>query len=101
MPIPKVFINNISKEIKNNANSYHFRNGTDEDRGEDKVIDVRSAINELFNKEDFVYKMDVVITLKDNSVLNEQIILLHDDYLITMNEKRININDIKHIKKAT
>ena len=48
----------------------------------------------------FVYKSIVEITLKGGAKLKEEIIAMKDTYLITLSNKRININDIVNIKKA-
>lgn len=102
MPKPKVFINNIDKTIKNNISSSHYKKDANRNEQIIKINsnDVLLRINEYFNSEEFVYKFDAEITLSDNTILKEEIIALKDNALITINGKKINIEDIKNIKKA-
>ena len=85
--IPKVYVNKISKDIKNNKNSYHFTNNERE-------------IKPVFNSEEFVYKSSVLITLKDGRIINEDIIALKDGEIVTLSNKKIKIEEIIDIKKA-
>lgn len=100
MPKPKVFINNIRKEIKNNSNSFHFSRGEKEDIKLESNIDVRSKINEFFNSDSFVYKVKLDIYLNNGKTLKEDIIAVKDDNLITIDGTKIKINEILNIKKA-
>jgi len=99
---PKVFINNISKDLKNNRSSFHFKREDNIEINDSKVdsVDVSKKINEIFNSELFVYKYDAVITLKNGNRINEEIIALKNGELITLNNNKIKIEDIKDIKKA-
>ena len=95
----KVFVNNINKNIKNNMEMYHYVNNDIE------MIDVskgsiRSKLNDIFSSTSFVYKSSVNIELKDGSNINEDIIAIKDNNLITLNNKKIPIDDILDIKKA-
>ena len=99
MKIPKVYVNNIDKTIRNNKNEYHFKkNDTKEEVR--SSIDINARLNELFSGEDFVYKSKVVITLNDGTKLTEDIIALKDSHLLTLSDKKIDIKDIIDIKKA-
>jgi len=59
-----------------------------------------SVLNDIFDSDSFVYKSIVEITLKDKTKIKEEIIAMKDTYLLTLSNKRININDIINIKKA-
>ena len=101
MAKPKVFVNSINKSIKNNKEVYHFRGDDIRDiEMIDESVDVNYKINEIFNSDSFVYKSLVEITLKDGSRFKDDVIAMKDSYLITLNNRRININDIINIKKA-
>lgn len=96
MEKPKVFANIINKSIKNNKETYYYR-------GMDNYIenmDVRSILDNIFSSDSFVYKSIVEITLKNGTKLNEEIIAMKDDYIITLSNKRILVDDIANIKKA-
>lgn len=104
MTKPKVFVNSINKNIKNNKESYHFRgNALDEIEiiDESMDIDINSKINDIFDSDTFVYKSSVEITLKDGSKTKEDIIAVRDSTLITLSNKKIKLSDIKDIKKAS
>lgn len=100
MPKPKVFINRIGKELKNNRNSFHFSNEDTVIELPEKGTDVMQKIDELFNSEEFVYKLNAKIFLRDNSIVNEEVIALRDGELITLNGRKIKVEDIRDIKKA-
>lgn len=102
MEKPKVFANTINKTIKNNKEVYHYRGISDDIEIIDDSIDVnvRSVLNDIFDSDSFVYKSIVEITLKDKTKIKEEIIAMKDTYLLTLSNKKININDIINIKKA-
>ena len=99
---PKVFANTIDKTIKNNKDVYHYRGVTDEVEmiDESTNVNIKKALDDIFDSDSFVYKSVVEITLKDKTKFKEEIIAMKDTYLITLSNKRININDIVNIKKA-
>ena len=98
---PKVYVNSINKNIKNNKEVYHFDGINDEvdiiDVSEGSVL---GKINEIFNSDSFVFKCRVNILLKDRSELIEDVIALKDGNLITLSDKKIKVDDIVDIKKA-
>lgn len=106
MAKPKVFVNSINKSIKNNKESYYYKKDVPDEIFIDDIsndirnVDVNSKINALFDSESFVYKSSVYITLKDGTKTLEDVIAVKDSYLITLSDKKINISDIKDIKKA-
>lgn len=100
MPKPKVFINNVNKNVKNNVYSYHYKYEKTNDEKEININDVLRSISKLFSNEAFVYKIKAVITLKNNNILNKEIISLQNGYLISLDGDKINLSDIKEIKKA-
>lgn len=113
MPKPKVFINNIDKNIKNNIRTSHYKREDNiiknndnsktnikEEENKTNSVNVLLKINEYFNSEEFVYKFDAEIILNDGTTIYEEIIALKDNALITINGRKINIEDIENIKKA-
>lgn len=106
MAKPKVFVNSINKSIKNNKEIFYYKKDVPDEIFIDDISndirdgDVNSKINSLFDSESFVYKSSVYITLKDGTKTLEDIIAVKDSYLITLSDKKINISDIKDIKKA-
>ena len=108
---PRVFINNINKNIKNNEEMYHYEGSNDNsemyhfDPDKDIIdisdkVGIRGVLNDIFSSSDFVYKSRVIITLKDKSTTTEDIIAVKDNNIITLDNKKIPIDDILYIKKA-
>ena len=95
---PKVFINSINKDIKNNMNVFHFVK--DDIEMIDVSVDVKNKIKNIYDSTSFVYKSRVNILLKNSIKIVKDIIAIKDNNLITLDGEKINIDDIKDIKKA-
>ena len=98
--LPKIFKNNINKEIKNNEKVFYTNNTRSLD---EKIVptNIKQKVNEIFASPNYVYKANVEITLKDKKI-KKRIIGRNKDYIITMDNLLIPINeilDIKSIKK--
>jgi len=101
--LPSLFVNKIEKKLDNNDTVFYsvldyrkILEPTEEYNitGES----VKDKIDGLFNSVNYVYKMNVIITLKDNKVINKDIIGQIDNNLITIDDEMINIDDISDIK---
>ena len=92
-----LFVNKFDKEFRNNEKVFYSR-GNNINREFEKV-DVRKKINDIFRSNDFIYKADVVINLRDRK-LNTTIIARNNSSLITMDNEIIKISDILDIKKV-
>lgn len=92
-----LFVNKFDKEFRNNEKVFYSR-GNNINREFEKV-DVRKKINDIFRSNDFIYKADVVINLRDRK-LNTTIIARNNSSLITMDNEVIKISDILDIKKV-
>ena len=96
--LPKVFHNKIDKKIDNNRSVYYSNNNYQEEQS----VDTRSVlqkINDIFSSPNYVYKANVEITLKDKKV-TKRIIGRNKDYIITMDNDLILINDIVDIRST-
>ena len=82
--LPKIFANKIDN-IKNNKTISR----------EKENVDIKSKIAELFQDKE-LYKKDLLITTDKEYV--KRILLKKDNYLISMQNEKINIDDIKDIK---
>ena len=91
--IPKVFQNNIDKDISNNDKYYYSANKSEIINKVDKPKNINKKINEIFASPTYVYKANVEIKT-NNSTLSTKIIGRNKNYLITMDNKTIPINDI-------
>lgn len=60
--------------------------------------DLLKKINDIFKRDDFVYQTDITIMYKNNESIKEKVIGIKDNYLITIDGKKIYISDIYDIK---
>ena len=96
--LPKVFHNKIDKKFDNNRSVFYSNNTYEEDRSVDTRT-VLQKINEIFSSPNYVYKANVEITLKDKKV-TKRIIGRNKNYIITMDNDLIPINDIVDIRST-
>ena len=96
--LPNMFKNNITKKIDNNEEIYYSYNNLERnvsERGEN----VLQKINTIFSSNNYIYKADVEIVLKDKTI-NKRIIGRNKTHLITIDNDLIPISDILDIKKS-
>jgi len=102
--LPNLYVNRIEKKLLNNDTVFYSALNKEKEIVKPSAsvdIDIQSIedkIDELFKSSNYVYKMNVTLTLKDNSVINKDVIGQVDNKLITIDEELIDINDIKDIK---
>lgn len=96
--IPKVFANQIDKKIENNR-TYYVSNDEDRSIKEAEIsnVDINKKLKDIFNSTRYVYRAEVVITLKDR-VITKKIIGKNNNQLITIDNEIIPISDILDIK---
>ncbi len=94
--LPGVYANKISKKINNTQDLYYDENKSIDLRNDKKSISKK--ISDIFNSLDHVYKSDVKITINDRSFI-KTIVGKKNNYLLTMDNESININDISNIEK--
>jgi hypothetical protein len=103
--LPKVFVNKIDKQIKNNNDIFYSKDTVKKnvikEEKEYTPLEIREKVMNIFNSPNFVYKMDVQIIKKNNEVLNKRIIAMVNDVLLTLDEDKIALSDIKDIKEKT
>ena len=93
MEKPKVFQNIINKEINNNKSYYVSKN-------EEKIVDnrnINTKINDMFKPKGYIYKIDALITLKNEEV-KKRIIGKKGNNLITIDNELISIDEIIDIR---
>ena len=95
--LPKIYKNKIDKQINNNRNVYYSSNEQMREKSDTNNKTTLQKINEIFASQNYIYKAAVEITLKDK-VLKKRIIGRNKDYIITMDNDLILINDIIDIK---
>ena len=89
--LPRVYQNKIDHDINCGQDSFYSQNNFSSNHRSIKV-------NDIFKGIDFIYKKRVEITLNNNMVLVKDIVSKNDKYLITIDNEKILINDIKDIK---
>ena len=81
--LPKVFVNKIDKEIKNYQEESRITNKIDFD---DILSDDKYSFNHIY-----------LITLNDNTQIQDSIIGKKDNKILTIDNNYIDINNIKNI----
>ena len=83
--LPKVFINNINREINNSMNRV-------------KVNDSNLSLENILSKDKYSFNHVYEITLKDK-IIKDSIIQILDTKILTIDNSWINIKDIISIKE--
>ena len=102
--LPNVFAYKHTGIVNNNKEMYYSgeeinkRNLESDTDKSIKSIIIRKKINDLFNSENFVYKVNVVITTMDGDK-ECTLIAKNNDTLLTINNESISINEIIDIRK--
>lgn len=96
--LPHVFHNKIDKKINNNTEYYYSKSKDHNDIETTPPKNIRKAITEIFSSPNYIYKANVIITLKDKTV-EKRIIGRNKNYLITMDNETIPIDSIIDIKR--
>ncbi len=92
--LPKVFANRIDKKINNNSEVFYESKGIKNIKEDKKYeLNVNQKINQIFSSSRYVYKADVVLTMKDKTI-TKKIIGRNKNHLITMDNDLINVDDI-------
>lgn len=103
--LPKVFANKIEKKIKNNDEVYTSKKEQPQEfkekntktliQSEDKTINQK--INEIINSKNYIYRIPVIIKLKDKDI-KTSIIGKNSKSIITIDNELIKIEDIENIE---
>lgn len=96
--LPKVFHNNIKKQLNNNEKIFYSKDTRNETVAPN-TKNIMQKLNEIFSSPNYVYKANVEITLNDKTI-SKRIIGRNKDYIITMDNNLIPIKDIIDIKYA-
>ena len=91
---------NIYKGIVNNSNNQDksILNGEEKKEVLKENKDIKKDIRKILTSKDFLYRADVLITLKDNNKIKKTIIGSNNNSLITIDDELIDINNIKEIE---
>lgn len=103
--VPKVYANTIDKELKNNEKVVYSRGEPKEEIKETRVEmlkrelsgNINQKIRDIFNSQRYIYKADVIITLKDKKI-TKKVIGRNGNNLITYDNELIPISEIIDIE---
>lgn len=101
--LPGVFVNKNTGVIKNNKEQFYSKEEVSSNKDNImndniKMIMVRKKINDLFNSDNFVYKVKAIITTSEGDK-EYTLIAKNNDSLLTINNESIPISEILDIKK--
>lgn len=94
--LPNLYTAKFNKKIDNSIDSIIIKTKTKEERK--TKYEINKKIDKIFKSTNYIYKIKVIIDLENES-LEETIIGKKGNYLITIENKLININNILDIKK--
>ena len=99
--LPKIYQNDISKNIRNNEVAYYSKSENKFNQVFDDTMsygDVKRFLDQIFNGERHAFNIPVII--KTNTrVYNTSLITMNDTYILTYDQDKINIQDIVSIKR--
>lgn len=101
--LPNVFVNRNTGVINNNKEKFYSKedvvnNNDSLFNNNIKKIMIRKKINDLFNSDNFVYKVNVIISTVEGDK-ECTLIAKSNDSLLTINNESIPIDDIVDIRK--
>ncbi len=94
MKKPSIFVNKIDHRLNNNERV--FSSSKKENTYEFKDVNVRKKLNDIFASPNYVYKADVIIKTK-RETLEKTIVGMNHDEILTFDNEKINIGDILDI----
>ena len=97
---PEIYKNKIDKIKSSVQKEFYVHKNTSMPDKIDKIsrIELIKKLNEIFESPNFVYQADITILYKNGENIKEKVIGIKDDYLITLEGNKINLNDIYNIK---
>ncbi len=93
--LPRVYANKIDKKLNNN--STYFVSNEKKKEIKFKTNDINKKINDIFNSTSYLYRANVIITLKSGDIV-KKIIGKNKNHLITIDNELIPIDDILDIR---
>lgn len=93
MKKPSVFVNKIDHKLNNNKQVFASFKGERTEMNEEKTIDVKKKLKEIFNSPTYVYKAETIIKTK-NGTSNKTIVGMNKSEIFTLDNEKIKIDDI-------
>ena len=99
--ISEIYKNKINKLKTKVQDTYYYHNNEEETiKNNNEPInktDLLKKIESIFKRSDYVYQTNINIMYKNGKSIDKTIIGVKDNYLLTMEGERINIDDISDI----
>ena len=97
--LPNLYTNTFDKKIDNSLDYINLSKSNDSSNNKLTKNEILKKIDNIFKSNNYVYKINVII---NTNYKEEEYTLIGKtkNYLITMDNKLININDINDIKKV-
>ena len=95
---PEIYKSKIEKLKSNIQNEFYYHKKDDVKEPFISKEELREKISKVFLQNDYVYKADINIMLKNGENIIKKVIALKDDYLITLDNERISLDEIADIK---
>ena len=103
---PEIFKNKIDNIKSKVQKEYYCRNSIEENTVREQINDDKKIskselldkINSIFKRPDYVYQADITIIDKNGKSMNKKIVGIKDNYLLTLDEEKIYLDEIYDIK---
>ena len=95
---PEIFKTKVNKLKADVQNQFYYHKDKREPTVNASNEEIRTKISNIFLNNDYVYKADINIMLKNGESMFKKLIGFKKDYILTMDGDKININDIADIK---
>lgn len=104
---PEIFKTKIDSVKSKVQKEYYYRSGSNDETADERSVSkiakpdkitLVNKINSIFTRPDFVYQADITIMYKNGGSINEKVVGVKDNYLLTLNGEKIYIEDIYDIK---
>ena len=95
---PEIFKTKVDKLKTNIQNEFYYHKNDERKNYDISTEDIREKVAKIFTNNDYVYKADINIMLKNGKSMFKKIIGFKNDYILTIDGDKININDVMDIK---